>query len=383
MRKFFKKENISLGIIFLISFIIAATPLLVYIGYHTQDYFIRESSLTKEFFEKYQKDGYEGIKPYVDYMNEVFVKDFSFRRQFVPGFPVIPLPYYLIIIPGLIAAVLMKRYEIFFISTIPAAGSFIAGCYDFRVLISAPAWIIAMSAYLYYCFGDLVKKEKNTIAPLNKPENMKGNKSGRFTKGIRYCAAAASVAIIIWGLIPAISYINKVSKDSNYLYLLPHKDVAVSRVVQDIVLGAEQPSAEMKTDELNRKSDLSQVPYDTLVSPQGAYAIMHLFLQNYDDKKILAFNNQTIQAILSPEEVLKNNIEAIKNYTAASKDLKLVWEVSDKSQKAIDFFSKFKGYGTDETVTRSCDGVSFSLYIMTIKNENIEKLKNDLQLLDF
>jgi hypothetical protein len=41
---------------------------------------------------------------------------------------------------------------------------------------------------------------------------------------------------ILAGLITSSSYILKVSKNPNYQHFLPHKDVAVSRLVQDIVV---------------------------------------------------------------------------------------------------------------------------------------------------
>lgn len=141
------------------------------------------------------------------------------------------------------------------------------------------------------------------------------------------------------GLFPSTSYILNISKNPNSLWLLPHKDVAVSRLVQDIVSGAKNPTSKMKWNEFNRKVDTSAISYDIFVAPLGAYAIMHLYLQNYDDKKILTFIDQGNQLLVTPEQILNFNISTIKNYSPANKDLKLVWEISDRSSYAINFFT--------------------------------------------
>jgi len=198
----------------------------------------------------------------------------------LPDFYVIPLSYYIFFIPGLIIAWFKKRFEIVFLSLLPVIGAFIAGGYDFRVLLAA-------------------------------------------------------------GLFPSVRYIWTISQDPNSLWLLPHKDVAVSRLIQDIVLGVPNPSTKMKREEFNRKIDPTLITHDTMVCPLGAYAIMHLYLQNFDDKKILTFIDQGTQLLATPEEIFKLNTRAIANYIPTGKNLKLVWEVSDRSQTIINTFSRY------------------------------------------
>ena len=184
-----------------------------------------------------------------------------------------------------------------------------------------------------------------------------------------------SLFCLLLGLIPSIIYLWKVSKDPNHLYLLPHKDVAVSRLVQDIVVGSKNPTSLMKNNELNRKVDLSTVSYDTFVCPFSSYAIMHLYLQNYNDKKILSFCDQGIQLLKDPQEIVSNNVNAIESYKPTKKDLKLVWEISNKTDNIINDFSPYKKYGFQEKISDISDGKSFSLYILTIKNDNIKKFQ--------
>jgi len=198
----------------------------------------------------------------------------------LPDFYVIPLSYYIFFIPGLIIAWFKKRFEIVFLSLLPVIGAFIAGGYDFRVLLAA-------------------------------------------------------------GLFPSVRYIWTISQDPNSLWLLPHKDVAISRLVQDIVSGTANPTSKMKWNEFDRKVGTSAISYDTFVAPLGAYAIMHLYLQNFDDKKILTFIDQGTQLLATPEEIFKLNTRAIANYIPTGKNLKLVWEVSDRSQTIINTFSRY------------------------------------------
>lgn len=367
-KNFIKKENIALGISFFISFVIAAAPLLIFIYFNANEYFIRESGLVKEFLALYNAQGYEGIKPYIGYLKEVFISDFSYRRQFLPSFQVIPFYYYILIIPGLIASFWAKRFEVLIISTLPILGSFIAGCYDFRVLIAAPIWIIAMAFSLSLCF----KKFERSRYKINILSDISE------TNWFKYISASLMIVIIFLGLSPSISFIYKTANDPNSLYLLPHRDVAVSRLAQDIVAGVETPSFEMKGNEFNRKSEVSISSYDTLVSLNNSFAIAHLFLQDFDDKKVLSLCNQGTQAMMSPAELVNVNIDAVIKYQFSGKDLKLVWEVSDKSEQAISLFKEYRKYGKDEMFSGQIDGSSFSLYVLTIKSENVDTFKSEL-----
>jgi hypothetical protein len=154
--------------------------------------------------------------------------------------------------------------------------------------------------------------------------------------------------------------------------------VAVSRLVQDIVAGADKPTDEMKKNEFNRKINMARVPHDTLVCPLGAYAIMHVYLQDYDDKKILAFCDQGIQLLKTREEILSDNIRAISSYYPTDKDLKLIWEVSDKTAEIIKRFRVYRYYGFEEEFTGTVDGNQYALYTLTIKNEFTGQFKKEV-----
>lgn len=359
---FFRKRsritgnNVKTASVWIIGLVISALPLILYILFNYSDYSGREKGLLKNFISLYKTDGISALKVYLDNLIELFFAKHTYIRQFLPDYYLIPTSYYLLILPGLIVALIKKRFEVIILGILPVGVTLISGAYDFRVLIAVPIWVLTMAFFLNYLFG----------------------KENRFRKEIGRLMKIFGLIIVILGLYPSIVYINKISKDPNHFYLLPHKDVAVSRFVQDIVVGSNNPSDKMKFNELNRHVNLNNVGYDTLFCPYGAYAIAHLYLQNYGDKEILSFCDQGIQLLKSPREILKDNIIAVNSYQVGAKNLKLIWEVSDKTKGIIPIFSKYKKFGSEETISSVSDGRAYSLYILTINKINILKFKNEL-----
>jgi hypothetical protein len=349
-------DTIVVGLIWLLVFIISSTPLITYIVFNYDLYILREQNLSSQFFKLFNTGGLGALKPYFNQLNELFFAKLTYERQFLSDYYIIPLYYYFLLIPGLVIASVKKRFEIVFLSFISTIGALVSGSYDFRVLLSVPLWVICTAYSLNFVF-----KLKNH------PRLSTGN-----------ILRIVSLVLVTAGIFSSINYLWNVSKDPNHLYLLPHKDVAVSRLVQDIVVGSLKPTDRIKPDEFNREINLSNVSYDTLFCPYSAYAIAHLYLQNYDDKKVLSFCDQGIQLLKTPNEIYSNNIKVLRNYQMSGKDLKLIWEVSDKSLKIINLFSIFNIYGYDEYISGEVDGNLYSLYILTIKNENIEKLKEEI-----
>lgn len=342
------RKRLNLIIVWVVSFTFAVSPLIIYVVTNPSLYNIRENGLIRDFFQKFQEGGLIGIQSYFNQIKEVFFANHTYRRWFLPDFYVIPLPYCIFLIPGLIIAWFKRRFEIVFLSLLPVIGAFIAGGYDFRVLLAAPIWVICMAFSLNW----LSNRQRWIIL--------------------------AGVACLVLGLIPSIKYLWNVSKDPNYFWLLPHRDVAVSRLIQDIVVGVKNPTSKMKWNEFNRKVDTSAISYDTFAAPVSAYAIIHLYLQNFDDKKILSFIDQGDQLLSTPSGILDYNIKTIKSYSPTNKDLKLVWEISDKSTEVIKLFSRYNKYGKDEVISDSVDGNNFSVYILTINNKYLDKFKNEI-----
>jgi hypothetical protein len=354
LQSFQKKnlENLHTGLVYLLSFIVVSSPFLMYILFNYSDYSGREGGLVRDFINNYREGG---IGLYVNKLNELFFGETTYLRQFMTDNYIIPPAYYLLLIPGLLISLMRKRLEIFLMSVVPTLGAFISGAYDFRVLLSVPVWVIAM------CF---------TIDFIDRVRIRGGGQ-------LKIMSESLVFVVLIIGMIPSVIYLHKVSRDPNYQYLLPHKDVAISRVVQDIVVGSGTPSDNLKSDELNRSLN-SNIQHDTLVCPYSAYAIIHLYLQNYDDKKILSFCDQGIQMLKTEPEILSNNLTAINTYMGAGKNLKLIWEESDKTVNIISAFREFRKYGSDQIINGRVDGKDYSLYVLTVENANIDRFKEDV-----
>ena len=130
----------------------------------------------------------------------------------------------------------------------------------------------------------------------------------------------------------------------------------------------------MKPDEFNKLLGLPEPEYQTFICQQHGYAITHLFLQDYDDKKIMSFCNQNPIMNLSEKEVLDTNKRAIADHAGGEKNLKLIWEVTDKTVKIIKFFQQRNQLGSSQTLTREHAGQSFTLYILDVPKDNIGRL---------
>ena len=227
-RKWKSKENIAISIVWIIGFIISAAPLLVYIFFNYDNYVFRENNLFGNFLLGYGQNGVLGVRQNLDQLIELFFAEDTFKRQFLHDFLLIPIAYYFFLIPGFLIALFKKRFEIVFLAVIPVLGAFISGSYDFRVLLAVPIWIICIGFYLNFLF-------KTRFI---------------FGKNIQYAFIAISLFFVLLGLIPSVKYLWDVSKDPHHVYLLPHKDVAVSRLVQDIVVGSKNPTSKMKKDDI-------------------------------------------------------------------------------------------------------------------------------------
>lgn len=84
-------------------------------------------------------------------------------------------------------------------------------------------------------------------------------------------------------------------------------------------------------------------------------------------------------ANLTDVEILAHNKKIISSYVIGQKNLKLVWEVSDKSKKIIEAFKMLRRLGSDEVLAAQREGNSFSLHILNIPKENIVQLQRNVK----
>src|SRR6266480_820480 len=128
-------------------FAAAATPILAYIVFNLHDYTYHESPYMGRFLQAVR--GYPSPNDIRYYVTQLWRLFFSVPgpRLFFPDLLPIPLPYYFFLLPGIVLALLKKRFEIVLLGTIPVVGAFISGggVIEHRLLLAIPFWIILMS----------------------------------------------------------------------------------------------------------------------------------------------------------------------------------------------------------------------------------------------
>ena len=327
----------------MVALAISAAPLVIYVAFNSTDYFRRESGLLVDFTSRYARQGYDGIKPFFDELGELFFAANTYRRMWLHEFPLVPPAYWLLLVPGLIVALARRRVEVVLLALIPVGSAFLAGAFDFRVLLAAPIWVIAMAYGL-----DWLRLGR------------------RQAGGWHRLASVGAIMVLLTGLIPSTSYLWGVSRDSHAQYLLPHRDVAVARLIQDVVAGSPVPSSSMKLDEFNRPEATSDRPFDSLACAERAYAIAHLYLQAFDDRRILSLCDQANEALIGRDKLFATNAKAIAGYEARGKGLRLIWEESEIAQPALKQFRSLERYGTSQVISGNVDGEAFSIWVLTI-----------------
>jgi hypothetical protein len=345
-------EARALALAWFFGFVIAATPLLVYVIFNATDYFRREGGLLTAFAAEYAAHGIDGVRPFFEQVAELFFANDTYERQWLHDYPVIPLAYYPLLLAGLGLALVRRRLELVFLALIPVGSAFLSGAYEFRVLLAVPVWVICIAFAL-----DAVARQW-AARPASRQLR------------VAPVLAAGVAGLLLLGVLPSAKYLLDVSGQSHRQYLFAHTDVAVARYVQDIVAGSPSPSVDMKADEFNRRPTAAPA-YDTLVCPAHAYAVMHAYLQDFDDRRILAFCDQGIEALQDSTTIFHANLAAIEAYQPAGKALKLIWQDHPNAQPAIQRFHEYESFGTAQTLSGSVEGESFSLYVLTIPSAQI------------
>src|SRR6478609_7045443 len=300
-------------------FLAAAAPILLYILFNRKDYAYYESSFVRDFLHAMQSAPFPiGIRPYIDQLRSCFFS-IPALRFFIPDTLPIPLPYYWLLVPGAVLAFWEKRFEIVLLATIPVFGAFIAKAIENRLLLPIPFWMILMGF---------------TVAWVLKL---------RPWPGVQIVVGAVAALILLDGLVPSVRYIySKTTSPFSIRYYAQH-EVAVSRFLRHVVAGEEHPgSPHLEHNEFNRIAGVPDAPYDTFVCQDDAYSIIHLFLHDYDDAKLLSFCGGTPFDVMNEQDVWNTNKRAIISYVPGGKDLKLVWERDPKTEPIIRQFQSLR-----------------------------------------
>jgi len=301
------------------------------------------------------------MRYYVSGLWNCFFAAHFWPRLLFPDFLPIPLPYYWLLVPGFALALWEKRYEVVLLATLPVVGVFVTGgpAVEQRLLLAIPFWIILMSF---------------TLAGLLKL---------RPWRGVQIVLGVLAGLILLDGFVPSIRYIYVKTKSPFSIHHYAQHQVAVSRFLKHVVAGQEHPEPpRLERDEFNRITGIPDAPYETLICQNDAYSIIHLFLHDYDDGKILSFcSGLPFFAVMSEQDVWNANKRAILNYVPGSKDLKLIWERDPKTQRIIRAFQALRDLATEDSISFSFAGRVRTFYVMNISNMNIRQFQERVRAL--
>jgi hypothetical protein len=348
----------SLALVFY-GFAAAATPIVFYIWFNRGAYTYYESAFVQNFWRAMRISPFPaGIRPYTKQLFDCFFT-VPALRFFIPDTLPIPLPYYWLLLPGLLLALWQKRFEIVLLATIPVLGAFIATSYENRLLLAIPFWVMLMS----FTFAALLNLQR--------------------WPGVQIVFCVTSGLILLHGLVPSFRYIYGKTKNPFSIHHYAQEEVAVSRFLKSVVAGNEHPGPpRLERDEFNRIQGVPDPQYETLICQNNAYSIIHLFLHDYDDAKILSFcAGNPFFWVMTEQDVWNANKRAILNYVPGDKNLKLIWERDPKTERIIKRFQPFLDLGSEDSISFIFAGRARMFYVLNITNHNIRELQEHVRAL--
>lgn len=360
IRKRAIKNTIWNGIIAAMGFAFSAMPLFTYIVSSDGYYNIREENLTKDFFAQVKADGFAPIRENLKIIREVYFEDITYRRQFSVMFPVLNYSMIVLILIGLVVSFIKKHYYVTILSLLPTAGCIIAPCYDFRILLSASFFVIAMVFALHFMYDTIIKMKQTDK-----------------TKDYRMCAIAWVIiaAVISVTYLEPVKYIRTLRKDTHGQYLLSHDSIAASRFIQDVVVGEDNPNCQMKENEFNRSS--KNPNYNVLAATCFSYAPAHAYLYNFDAYKVLSLLDNFPYFGVDTETLTDMFVNSIDNYYNDGKDLMIVIECGYEVNSIIDTLR----LDSICEITDYCevvDGLPVYMTTIRVKSADIDTFKLDV-----
>jgi DNA-binding beta-propeller fold protein YncE len=297
---------------------------------------------------------------YVTGLRECFFAPYYGPRLFFPDFWPIPLPYYWLLVPGFVLALWQKRFEVVLLAMLPVVGVFVSGgpAVEQRLLLGIPFWIILMS----FTLAGLLK-----LRPWPSVQIVLGVLAG---------------LIVFKGLDVSIRYLYAKTKSPSSIGSFAQHEVAVTRFLKHVVAGQEHPGPpRLERDEFNRIKGLPDPPYDCLICVGDAFSIIHLFLHDYDDAKVLSFCGLPFFIVMTEQDVWNANKKAVLAYAPTDKNLKLIWERDAKTERIISMFQSLRDLGTEDSISFSFGGRVRTFYILNISNRNIRQFQKHARAL--
>jgi len=339
-------------------FLAAAAPILLYIAFNRNDYTLYENSFVRDFWHAMRSAPFpNGLRPYTKQLWDCFFA-VPGPRFFIPDTLPIPLPYYWFLVPGAVLALSYKRFEIVLLAIIPVIGAFVAKAIENRLLLPIPFWVILMS----FTFAGVLRLKR--------------------CPGLQIVFGVLAGLILLDGLIPSIRYIYGKTTNPFSIRHYAQYEVAVSRFLKHVVAGDAHPGLpRLERQEFNRITGISDPPYQTFICPREAYSIIHLFLHDYDDTKVLSFCGGTPCFVMNQQDVWNANRRAILNYAPGTKDLKLIWERGPQTESIIGAFRSLRDLGTEDSLSFPFGERINRFYVLNIPNRNIRQFQQRVSAL--
>ena len=352
--------NVGLSLLFVFGLLVSMIPLIFFIWYNWKVYFGHEQELTALFIRAYKNRASGALNPYLNDLAGIFFAPQSYRRLSMPDYVIIPFWYYMFLLPGAVIALIKKRFGIVLLAVVPVVGAFISTAYDFRVLHAVPFWIILMG----FAFHELTRLRKYSRS-----------------HAINLAPFAFGACILAAGWVPSVRYLYAKSKDPFSIYLLSQHDVPVGRFLRDIVAGVPHPSTKRKPDEFRRVPGVPEPMYDAFACQETGYGVVHLFLQDYNDKQIMSFCDQLPMLHFPAPAVFAMNKTVLSNYNGPG-GVMLIWQQTSRSAPVIAAFRKLGHLGSDRVLVAPHAGRTYTFYVLTVPKENMGQLKRELAPLD-
>jgi len=340
------------------SFLAAATPIILYILFKRNDYTLYEAAFLREFSHAMQTPPFpSGMREFIKQLYDCFFA-IPGPRFFIPDTLLIPLPYYWLLLPGVVLALSKKRFEIVLLAIIPVAGAFIARASENRLLLPIPFWVMLMS----FTLAGILTLRPWPIAQI--------------------VLGAIAALILLDGLVPSVRYIYSKTKNPFGIRNYTQEEVAVSRFLKHVVAGEEYPAPpHLEHNEFNRIEGVPNPSYDTFICQSDSYSIIHLFLHDYEDTKVLSFCGGTPFCIQSEQDIWNANKRAIVSYTPSNKGLKLIWENDPKTQRIIESLRRESDLATEASISFSFGGRKRTFNVLNIANNNILQFQERVRTL--
>ncbi|MDX2187962.1 MAG: hypothetical protein SFV32_13590 [Opitutaceae bacterium] len=292
----------------------ALVPLGVYIGFHSDIYAVRESSLIHEFFESVRANGFPAITSRLQDVAELFFAPYTTDRQFLPGYPVVPFALLPFVVLGGYVAISRRHYALVLLMTLPILATFVSGAYDFRLLIAVPFWLMAAGLAVEWLIL-------------------------RWNGFARRAMVALVGLLLATTVVSSFRHIRECRQEDDPFWLLNSEGNAIARILQGIALGDPTPSPFGRADEFRPSVDPQDLP-ELFIAPGPCNAVAYAYLSFIPRNTRLRFTVGGPQSILTTQDLWRANKNALLEAPASDKDWLLAWETRPEALPVIEAFHR-------------------------------------------